>query len=144
MTSSTHGFLILVRNTNGRMVNMRLIRADELIGKFVIKGQKSKRYRLGETWELNLNEIKEVVDSMPTVGEDRIVADGRQESYWEVEHHGGFSPGGNPLYRCHNCKWIFGTHMIYPNFRFCPECGYKMIDNRGNQHGFEERDKSAD
>lgn len=112
------------------MVKTRLIREDNLYWAFVAKGQESKRYKLGENWELNAEEIREVIASVPTVGDDSIIADGRQESYWEVEHHGGFSPGGNPLYRCHNCKWIFGTHMIYPNFRYCPECGYKMIDNR--------------
>ncbi len=47
-------------------------------------------------------------------------------AHWEPEHHGGFSPGGNPLYRCSNCKWCFGTHMAFPNFRYCPDCGAKM------------------
>ena len=112
---------------------MKLVKADELYWEFCKKGQKNERgkYRLGEEWELNGREIKEVIDNLPVVGDDSIVADGRDESFWEVEPHGGFSPGGNPLYRCHNCKWIFGTHMLYPNFRYCPECGYKMIDNRG-------------
>ena len=57
----------------------------------------------------------------------------RKDAYWKPEKTGGFSPGGNPLYRCSNCGWIFGTHMIFPNFRYCPECGSLM--NNGDRHG---------
>lgn len=32
----------------------------------VEKGQASKRYRLGETWELNGKEIREVLDALPS------------------------------------------------------------------------------
>lgn len=30
----------------------------------LVKGQKSKRYKLGEIWELNYDEIKEVLDEL--------------------------------------------------------------------------------
>lgn len=29
------------------------------------KGQRSKRYHLGDVWELNFDEIKEAIDSIP-------------------------------------------------------------------------------
>ena len=118
---------------------MRLVNVDEMFMYFLKKGQSNPRgkYKIGENWELNGAEIREVIAELPVIGDDSIVANGRYESYWEPEHHGGFSPGGNPLYRCHNCKWVFGTHMIYPNFRYCPECGYRMISK-------EEYDKSYD
>ena len=32
----------------------------------VEKGQASKRYKLGETWELNGEEIREVLDALPS------------------------------------------------------------------------------
>lgn len=44
---------------------MRLIDAETLVYAFVEKGQRSKRYHLGETWELNLSEILEVIESQP-------------------------------------------------------------------------------
>ena len=108
---------------------MKLTSLDDMFLAFMVKGQKNERgkYKIGEEWELNGKEIREVIDSLPVVGDDSIVANGRYESYWEPEKRGGCA---NPLYRCHNCKWIFGTHMIYPNYRYCPECGYKMVDKR--------------
>ena len=33
----------------------------------VEKGQRSRRYRLGETWELNGTEIREALDTVPSV-----------------------------------------------------------------------------
>ena len=45
----------------------RLIDAREMFLPFVVKGQRSKRYHLGEKWELNGAEIREVIDSLPTI-----------------------------------------------------------------------------
>lgn len=50
----------------------------------------------------------------------------RNNAYWRPEKTGGYSPGGNPLYKCSNCGWVFGTHMIVPNYKYCPECGSLM------------------
>ena len=50
----------------------------------------------------------------------------RNNAYWRPEKTGGYSPGGNPLYKCSNCGWVFGTHMIIPNYKYCPECGSLM------------------
>lgn len=38
----------------------------------VEKGQASKRYKLGETWELNGEEIREVLDALPSAQPDII------------------------------------------------------------------------
>ena len=48
---------------------MKLVRADDLFWEFVKKGQKNERgkYRLGEKWELNGAEIREVINSQPTI-----------------------------------------------------------------------------
>ena len=52
----------------------------------VEKGQASKRYKLGETWELNGEEIREVLDALPSAqpeqswipcSDDNPKADGR-------------------------------------------------------------------
>lgn len=50
---------------------MRLIDADALKGEIVEAGQKSKRYKIGEFWELNYDEIRQVIDDAPTMMSDR-------------------------------------------------------------------------
>ena len=49
-----------------------LIRREDVIHVLVAKGQSSKRYKLGETWELNLTEIKEALDLLPTAQQEVI------------------------------------------------------------------------
>lgn len=43
-----------------------LISREDAINALVEKGQSSKRYKLGEFWELNLLEIKEALDALPS------------------------------------------------------------------------------
>lgn len=45
----------------------RLIDADEMFTEFVIEGQRSKRYKIGEKWELNGEEILGVISRLPTI-----------------------------------------------------------------------------
>ena len=45
----------------------RLIDENEMFGEFVIEGQRSKRYKLGEKWELNGEEIRSVISRLPTI-----------------------------------------------------------------------------
>lgn len=46
---------------------MRLIDADALKTDIVAEGQRSRRYKLGEIWELNRAEIYKVIDEQPTI-----------------------------------------------------------------------------
>ena len=43
-----------------------LVKRGDILNALIEKGQKSKRYKLGETWELNLSEIKEAIESVPS------------------------------------------------------------------------------
>lgn len=52
---------------------MRLIDADAAIEALVDKGQASTRYRLGEVWELNGQEIREVLNALPSVQPEEAV-----------------------------------------------------------------------
>ena len=45
----------------------RLIDANEMFVEFAIEGQRSKRYKLGEKWELNCEEIRSVISRLPTI-----------------------------------------------------------------------------
>ena len=44
------------------------------------------------------------------------------------EHQGGFTPAGNAVHSCSECGWIFGAHMIFPDYKYCPMCGTQMGD----------------
>lgn len=44
-----------------------LIERQAAIDALICKGQASRRYRLSEKWELNLDEIKEAIGSVPPV-----------------------------------------------------------------------------
>lgn len=71
--------------------------------------------------------VKEMPSASPVVK--------RETGEWIAEHHGGFSPGGNPLYRCSKCGWVYGTHSVFPTYRYCPECGRYNYSNVENESG---------
>lgn len=48
-----------------------LVARGDVLDALIEKGQKSKRYKLGENWELNLSEIKEAVESIPSAEPER-------------------------------------------------------------------------
>lgn len=43
-----------------------LVKRGDILDTLIEKGQKSKRYKWGESWELNLSKIKEAVESVPS------------------------------------------------------------------------------
>ena len=45
---------------------------------------------------------------------------------WLGQIGSGFTPGGNAVYFCSECKWIFGSHRVFPNYKYCPNCGSRM------------------
>ena len=47
----------------------------------VEKGQASKRYKLGETWELNGEEIREVLDALPSAQPEPL-SDAYMKAVW--------------------------------------------------------------
>lgn len=54
--------LISVPEPHGRLIDV-----NKMLVELVIEGQRSKRYRLGETWELNYEEIRSVISRLPTI-----------------------------------------------------------------------------
>ena len=69
--------MVIAIMQNGKKVT----RMDDLISRKAVelamieKGQNSKRYRLGETWELNGEEIREALATIPSVEPEQIVLD---------------------------------------------------------------------
>ena len=70
------------------------------------------------------NEVtaKQLIDEQPTI-------EPRKKGKWKQVHVGGFTPGGNSLSVCSECGWEFGTHRIYPDYNFCPNCGADMRED---------------
>lgn len=44
-----------------------LVDRDEMFVEFVVEGQKTTRYKVGEKWELNGEEIRRVIQRLPAV-----------------------------------------------------------------------------
>ena len=91
---------------------MRLIDADALAMAIVDAGQASKRYKIGDFWELRYTEIKEVMDEQPTV--DAVPV---RHGKWITK-----STGGEFFDCCSECGYV---EWDAPN-KYCPHCGSRM------------------
>lgn len=84
------------------------------IDALIEKGQASRRYKLGEFWELNCQEIREVLNALPSA---------QKKGHWIRVH-----PLQEDLieaYMCSECK--AGYWEIDPeSYFFCPNCGADM------------------
>ena len=82
----------------------------------VEKGQHSHRYRLGETWELNGTEIREALDTVPSVTPKRKT--------------GRWLDGYQYGYKCSECGAYLEIDCGDVEMNFCPNCN---ADMRGKQ-----------
>ena len=85
----------------------------------VEKGQRSRRYKLGETWELNGAEIRETLDTVPSVTPKR------KTGKW-IDAVLQNDNGGLPVQVCDQCNTFFPLAYTGGGHRFCPSCGAKM------------------
>ena len=53
---------VSVPEPHGRLIDM-----NKMLVEFIVKGQRNKRYKLGEKWELNFEEIRSVISRLPTI-----------------------------------------------------------------------------
>lgn len=92
---------------------MRLIDADALKNEIVEEGQKSKRYKIGEFWELGRDQIWIVIDKQPTIEK-------RKTGEWiNITNDESLEEE----YECSMC----GYELFYSNpTNFCPNCGADM------------------
>ena len=92
---------------------------DDLISRkaallaFIEKGQNSKRYKWGESWKINGEEIREVLDNLPSVQPKT----GRWESAYNSTEE------GYPYNYCSECGFETGARCFW---NYCPNCGAKM------------------
>ena len=94
-------------------MNHDLIKRQDAINALVEKGQSSKRYKLGELWELNLSEIKEALDALPSAEPERKKG---EWSNYKDEHC------------CSICKCVVISNCWDDEIRYnyCPHCGADM------------------
>ena len=99
----------------------RLIDADELKLKIVEEGQQSKRYKIGDFWELNRNEIWGVIDDLPTIE--------RKKGKWQWLSSTYDRTPCEMRYMCSECHHetiLHSNETSYPWEKFCPNCGADM------------------
>ena len=90
-----------------------LIRRQVAIEALLEKGQRSRRYKLGETWELNFDEIREALATVPSAEPKKgkwIEDCACSECGWCNEVEGGF---------------VGSTR----GWNFCPNCGANMRES---------------
>lgn len=86
---------------------MKLIDADVALEALIEKGQASRRYKLGEIWELNCQEIREALNTVPSA---------QKKGHWIDE-------GTNYCCsECHRGCWV--------NSDYCPWCGADMREGK--------------
>ena len=99
-----------------------LVARGDILDALIEKGQKSKRYKWGESWELNLTEIKEAVESVQYAPE-------RMKGEWIeypdcLRYDGAYS---DDHIVCSDCGHVFSIcDNCTEEFDFCPHCGADM------------------
>lgn len=122
---------------------MRLIDGDALKLDIVEEGQKSKRYKIGEFWELNMDEIWKVIDRQQTI--EPVHGTGYRDGYKRGKKV-GYKKGrerrktGRWIYEedgiihghC-SCCWFRAIYQETDVFGydFCPNCGARMEEGEG-------------
>ena len=108
------------------------ITKKDAINALLNKGQHSKRYKLGETWELNLFEIQEAIEQIPAADVQPVI---------ETENMATVSDE----FICKKCGiylkdyikvvldednegYVDEQHYDY-ELKFCPECGAKVKED---------------
>lgn len=91
----------------------------------VEKGQRSRRYRLGETWELNGTEIREALDTVPSVTPKR------KTGKWIDQKGGGCCCSECGRYALDEVDGNF-IHVAAKS-NYCPNCGADMRQREENK-----------
>ena len=97
----------------------------------VEKGQRSRRYKLDEIWELNGTEIREALDTVPSVTPEQ------KRGKWNAYYH-GINETPSFTYSCNQCGYsapygLYGGKYSQKEWNFCPNCGAKMEGETNEQ-----------
>lgn len=96
-----------------------LISRKAVFDALIEKGQNSKRYKLGENWELNLPEIIEAINALPS-------AEPEERTAKVIRHRYSLNVVGEQIigyeWLCENCK-----KRVIDGDDYCSHCGSKLI-----------------
>lgn len=80
------------------------------------------------------NEVDKLNYIMEKRGTSEIVRDNHiAEAGWvDVTKPGQITCGGNPVYACSRCGFVYGSFQLFPSANYCENCGAKMKGVYGN------------
>lgn len=96
---------------------------EDAINALLNKGQHSRRYRLGETWELNLMEIQEAINAIPAT-------DVQEKRYCRMIPLEPDLRNCTNVFICTSCHQHIHLGFIRQKYSgsFCIECGAEVKD----------------
>lgn len=98
-----------------------LISRKAVFDALIEKGQHTRRYKLGEKWELNLTEIIEAINAIPSAEPEERTAKVIKHKYCvSLDVVGEQTIGYEWL--CENCK-----KRVIKGDDYCSHCGAKLI-----------------
>lgn len=53
----------------------------------------------------------------------------KHEKWISARYKGGITGGGNPIWGCSNCGYVYGASMKKPSYNYCPNCGAKTSED---------------
>ena len=106
-----------------------LISRKAVFDALIEKGQSSKRYKLGENWELNLPEIIDAINAIPSAEPERKTGEWTEK---EVFTSGKGKIREWQSAKCSVCGKYHTTPYLYyfGDYNFCPMCGAEMRGDR--------------
>ena len=83
-----------------------------------MRRKRNYSYRSKESYIDNHGESEniELVEYVPLLEADWV----------DVTRPGQVTCGGNPVYACGNCGYIYGSFELFPSANYCENCGAKM------------------
>ena len=109
-------------------MNNDLISRQAAIYTLLEKGQKSRRYKVGEIWELNFDEIREALATVPFEYPKKGKWIRTEEKYLVDENDNGAVYEYRTTWACSQCGYKRRMESK-PDDKFCKECGADMRES---------------
>ena len=115
-------------------VTPKLVECEDAVSReavynaMVEKGQHSRRYKLSEIWELNGDEIREALDTVPSITPKQRTGEWIDSNGNKVK-----MKNGKPVSSCWCSKcgeWLTASDEYDVRGLYCPNCGAKMNAER--------------